>query len=112
MSLRAAQSTREILKHLTSGPGAAKLSPNVSKIALTFALKGKNESAGARHFLQENLPRIRYNNPNVEYQVSKVLDSSIKPTVAVHFSNGRSKVIEIPRVQSNVIVDQIFTATA
>lgn len=48
MSLRAAQSTREILKHLTTGPGAAKLPSNVSKIALTFALKGKNESAGAR----------------------------------------------------------------
>lgn len=49
MSLRAAQSTREILKHLTSGPGAAKLPSNVSKIALTFASKGKNESAGARY---------------------------------------------------------------
>lgn len=49
MSLRAAQSTREILKHLSSGPGAAKLPSNVSKIALTFASKGKNESAGARY---------------------------------------------------------------
>jgi hypothetical protein len=38
-----------------------------------------------RHFLQENLPRIRYNNPNIEYEVIKVLDTSIKPTVAVHF---------------------------
>ncbi|CAO3633810.1 unnamed protein product [Mucor hiemalis] len=110
MSLRTAQSTREILKHLTSGPGAAKLSSNVSKIALTFASKGKNESAGARHFLQENLPRIRYNNPNVEYEVNKVLDTSIKPTIAVHFANGGSKVIEIPRVQSNVIVDKVFAA--
>ncbi|GAA5811809.1 hypothetical protein MFLAVUS_005254 [Mucor flavus] len=112
MSLRAAQSTREILKHLTSGPGASKLSSNVSKIALTFALKGKNESAGARHFLQENLPRIQYNNPNIEYEVTKVLDTTIKPTVAVHFANGTSKVIEIPKVQSNAIVDQVFAASA
>lgn len=48
MSLRSATSTREILKLLTSGPGAAKLPSNVSKIALAFSSKGKNESAGAR----------------------------------------------------------------
>jgi hypothetical protein len=85
-----------------------------------------------RHFLQENLPRIRYNNPTVEYEVYKTLDTSTKPTIAVHFckfrkrsfgirrqfidlyyfvANGTSKVIEIPRVQSNVIVDQVFAAT-
>lgn len=82
-----------------------------------------------RHFLQENLPRIRYNNPNIEYEVYKTLDTSTKPTIAVHFckwgcrmstsrsnhlfssaANGTSKVIEIPRVQSNVIVDQVFAA--
>lgn len=38
-----------------------------------------------RHFLQENLPRIRYNNPSIEYEVYKTLDASTKPTIAVHF---------------------------
>ncbi|KAI8879178.1 hypothetical protein K501DRAFT_336274 [Backusella circina FSU 941] len=111
MSLRAAQSTREIIKQLTTGPGASKLPSNVSKIALTFALKGKNESAGARHFLQENLPRIQYNNPSIEYEVNKVLDNTIKPSVTVHFSTGSSKSFEIPRVHSDSICERVFSAT-
>lgn len=49
MSLRAAGSTREIIKALNNGPGAAKLPSNVSKIALTFASRGKNDSASARY---------------------------------------------------------------
>ncbi|KAI8351771.1 hypothetical protein EDC96DRAFT_577494 [Choanephora cucurbitarum] len=110
MSLRAAKSTREILKHLTSGPGASALPSNITKIALTMAIKGKNESAGAKHFLHENLPRIQYNNPHVEYVVNKSLDASTKPTVAIHFANGSQKVIDIPRVQSSVIVDQVFNS--
>ncbi|KAI8986353.1 hypothetical protein BDB01DRAFT_785297 [Pilobolus umbonatus] len=112
MSLRAATSTRAIIKQLSSGPGAYKLSPKVSKIALTFAIKGNNESASARHFLQENLPRIQYNNPNITYEVNKVSDPSIKPTVTLHFGNGTTKTIDIPRVQSSVICDEIFTAAS
>ncbi|KAI9478525.1 MAG: hypothetical protein EXX96DRAFT_571263 [Benjaminiella poitrasii] len=112
MSLRAAKSTREILKHLTTGPGSASLPSNISKIALTFALKGKNESASARHFLQENLPRIQYNNPHVGYEVNKSLDSTTKPTLAIHFNNGNSKVIDIARVNSNTIVEQVFASTS
>lgn len=38
-----------------------------------------------RHFLNENLPRIQYNNPQVEYEVNKVADANIKPTVTLHF---------------------------
>jgi hypothetical protein len=48
MSLRTLKSTKEILQQLKSGSGAAQLPSNISKIALTFALKGKNESASAR----------------------------------------------------------------
>ncbi|KAI7903002.1 uncharacterized protein BX663DRAFT_509163 [Cokeromyces recurvatus] len=112
MSLRTAKSTSEILKHLTSGPGAAKLPSNVSKITLTFALKGKNESASARHFLRENLPRIQYNNPHVNYEVNKTLDATTTPKIAVHFSNGRSKEIDIARIHSDHIVERVFASTS
>ncbi|KAI8063406.1 uncharacterized protein B0P05DRAFT_476932 [Gilbertella persicaria] len=110
MSLRAAKSTRDILQQLTSGPGAAKLPSSITKISLTLAIKGQNESAGAKHFLHENLPRIQYNNPHVEYMVNKSLDASTKPTVSIHYANGTSKEIAIPRTQSNVIVDQVFNS--
>lgn len=101
MSFRALKSTRDILQQLRTGPGATALPSNINKIALTFAIKGKNESASARymntvykeqwliinrHFLQENLPRIQYNNPHVEYEVNRVHDTSIKPTVTIHYS--------------------------
>ncbi|EIE80806.1 hypothetical protein G6F46_012362 [Rhizopus delemar] len=108
MSLRTLKSTKEILQQLKSGSGAAQLPSNISKIALTFALKGKNESASARHFLNENLPRIQYNNPQVEYEVNKVADANIKPTVTLHFRNGASKTLDIARVKSSTICDQIF----
>ncbi|KAI8979199.1 hypothetical protein BDF20DRAFT_820283 [Mycotypha africana] len=111
MSLRAAKSTREILNLLSNGSGAAKLPSNISKIQLTLAFKGKNESAGARHFLKENLPRIQYNNPTVKYEVFKKADPTTKPTISIHFTNGGSKTIEIPRVYSETIVDQVFNAT-
>lgn len=48
MSLRSLKSTREILAQLKSGPGASKLPSNVSKIALTYAIRGKNNSAAAK----------------------------------------------------------------
>ncbi|KAI9263098.1 hypothetical protein BY458DRAFT_438770 [Sporodiniella umbellata] len=108
MSLRAAKTTREILQQLKSGLGASPLPSNVTKIALTFALKGKNESASARHFLQDSLPRIQYNNPGVEYEVKKVLDSSTKPTITLHYRNGGSKIIDIARVKSPLICSRIF----
>lgn len=38
-----------------------------------------------RHFLQENLPRMQYNNPDVEFEVFKSADPATKPSVTVHF---------------------------
>lgn len=49
MSFRALKSTRDILQQLRTGPGATALPSNINKIALTFAIKGKNESASARY---------------------------------------------------------------
>ncbi|ORE10930.1 hypothetical protein BCV72DRAFT_247255 [Rhizopus microsporus var. microsporus] len=110
MSFRALKSTRDILQQLRTGPGATALPSNINKIALTFAIKGKNESASARHFLQENLPRMQYNNPHIEYEVNRVHDSSIKPTVTIHYSDGKSKTLDIARVQSSAICEQIMSS--
>lgn len=82
-----------------------------------------------RHFLQENLPRIQYNNPHVEYEVNRVHDASIKPTVTIHYSkyivcillktlanmcqfvgDGKSKTLDIARVQSSAICEQIMSS--
>ncbi|KAG2225434.1 hypothetical protein INT45_010070 [Circinella minor] len=110
MSLRSLKSAREIVAHLNTGVGAQKLSPEVSKIALTYTIKGKTECAGAKHFLQENLPRMQYNNPNVEFVVQKSVDSIVKPTVTVHFGDRGTKVIDIPSTHSDKICQQVFEA--
>ncbi|KAI8381030.1 uncharacterized protein BYT42DRAFT_565017 [Radiomyces spectabilis] len=109
MSLRALKSSREIISRLTSGAAARQLPSNVSKISLSYAIKGKNESASAKHFLHESLPCIQYNNPNVEFELKKSTDPSIKPTVTVHFGD-RSKVIDISRLHTDLICDQLFDA--
>lgn len=48
MSLRSLKSAREIVSKLQSGSGAQKLSPQVTKISLAYAFKGKTECAGAK----------------------------------------------------------------
>jgi hypothetical protein len=44
-------STQKILSRLQSGLGAAKLSPGITKVSVSLAMKGKNECAGARYKL-------------------------------------------------------------
>ncbi|KAI8137085.1 hypothetical protein BJV82DRAFT_636796 [Fennellomyces sp. T-0311] len=108
MSLRSLKSAREIVAQLGSGPGSQKLSPDVTKIALTYAFKGKTECAGAKHFLHENLPRMQYNNPSVEFIVEKSADAATKPTVTVHFGERGSKVIDIPNMHTDSICQKVF----
>ncbi|KAI9491346.1 hypothetical protein BDB00DRAFT_767242 [Zychaea mexicana] len=110
MSLRSLKSAREIVAQLGSGVGAQKLLPDVSKIALTYAFKGKTECAGAKHFLQESLPRMQYNNPNVEFVVESSADPATKPTVTVHFGERGSKVFAVPSTHSDSICQQVFEA--
>ncbi|KAI9261596.1 hypothetical protein BDA99DRAFT_537980 [Phascolomyces articulosus] len=110
MSLRMLKSAREIVAHLNTGVSAQKLSPEVSKIALTYAFKGKTECAGAKHFLHENLPRMQYNNPTVEFLVEKSADAATKPTVTIHFGDRGTIVIDIPNTHSDSICQQVFDA--
>ncbi|ORX61653.1 hypothetical protein DM01DRAFT_1316474 [Hesseltinella vesiculosa] len=111
MALRSIQSTRELIKQLTSGVGAAPLPSSITKISMSYAVKGKNESAGAKHFLHETLPRMQYNNPNVVFELNKSTDPATKPVVTVHFGQ-RSKSIDIPRMQSDAIYEHIVSAHA
>lgn len=46
--LKKGATTASILQFLRTGPGAAKLPPNVTKISLTYAFKGVNESQAAK----------------------------------------------------------------
>ncbi|CAO3667238.1 unnamed protein product [Umbelopsis vinacea] len=89
-------STQKLLSRLQSGLGATKLSSNVTKISVSLAMKGKNECAGARHFIKENLPTIQYNNPSVEYEIIKSPDSAMKPLLTVSFADQSTKQLNLP----------------
>ncbi|KAI9317542.1 hypothetical protein BX666DRAFT_2026818 [Dichotomocladium elegans] len=110
MSLRSLKSAREIVAKLQSGPGAQKLSPQVSKVSLTYAFKGKTECAGAKHFLNENLPRMKYNNPHVEFEVVQSADPATKPVVTVHFGERGAKSFAVPNMHTDAICDKVFQA--
>ncbi|CAO3641223.1 unnamed protein product [Cunninghamella blakesleeana] len=110
MSLRSIKSTRELINQLSSGIGSTKLPSTITKLSLTYAFKGKNESAGAKHFLHETLPRIQYNNPSLKVELTKSSDPSTKPTVTVHFGQEKSKTIDIPLLHSDKIYEHILEA--
>ncbi|CAM0134764.1 hypothetical protein VKS41_000683 [Umbelopsis sp. WA50703] len=105
-------STQQVLSRLQSGLGATKLSPNVTKIAVSMALKGKSECAGARHFVRDNLPTIQYNNPSLEFEITKSADAAMKPVLTVSFVDQSPKTIELARQQSSAICKQLLDIAA
>ncbi|KAL1928338.1 hypothetical protein VTP01DRAFT_2694 [Rhizomucor pusillus] len=108
--LKKGATTASILQFLRTGPGAAKLPPNVTKISLTYAFKGVNESQAAKKFLREGMPRLQYNNPNVEFAIIRSTDPQTAPVVTVHFGN-QTKAIEIPpKYQNEDVCKLVFEA--
>ncbi|KAJ2957377.1 hypothetical protein NQZ79_g6898 [Umbelopsis isabellina] len=113
-------STQKVLSRLQSGLGATRLAPNVTKISVSLALKGKSEGAGARHFVRENLPTIQYNNPSLEFEIVKSADAAMKPLLTVSFAPDTSsiaadqspKTIELARQQSSAICKQLLDIAA
>ncbi|CAG8543679.1 2879_t:CDS:2 [Acaulospora morrowiae] len=87
-----------ILIDLRTGLGAAKLSPKVEKVSLTFSRRQDN--AGARYFLRENLPRIAYNNPDLPIEVNISKEYGVKPLLKVKFKDSEDYV-ELPLSQRN-----------
>lgn len=105
-------STQKVLSRLQSGMGATRFAPNVTKISVSMALKGKSEGAGARHFVRENLPTIQYNNPSLEFEIIKSADAAMKPLLTVSFADQSPKTIELARQQSSAICKQLLDIAA
>ncbi|KAG0050685.1 hypothetical protein BGZ83_004515 [Gryganskiella cystojenkinii] len=98
-----------VVSDLRHGLGAIKLRPDVKKVTLTFSRRSDN--AGARYFLRENMPRIQYNNPLIQFEVNKVQQPGVAPELTVEFSNNDIKKISCSRIQSSEICKQFLTAT-
>ncbi|KAF9351156.1 hypothetical protein BGX26_010782 [Mortierella sp. AD094] len=98
-----------IVNDLRNGLGAIRLRQDVKKVTLTFSRKSDN--AGARYFLRENMPRIQYNNPAIQFEVKKVQEAGVSPELTVEFANNDIKTIPCSRIQSSEICKQFLSVT-
>ncbi|KAF9974113.1 hypothetical protein BGZ73_002611 [Actinomortierella ambigua] len=98
-----------VVNDLRTGLGAVRLRPDVKKISLAFSRKSDN--SGARYFLKENMPRLQYNNPQIQFEVTKVKDAVIVPEVTVEFANGPAQKISCSKIQSSDICKKLLSIT-
>ncbi|CAG8447119.1 11396_t:CDS:2 [Ambispora gerdemannii] len=101
--------TAQILLDLRTGLGAAKLSPRVRKISLSFSRKEFN--AGARYFLRENLPRIAYNNPTIPIEVEISKEKGIMQSLIVELDDPKDTLAFDCQRQSSDICRDLLNAT-
>ncbi|KAF9205833.1 hypothetical protein BGZ81_011285 [Podila clonocystis] len=98
-----------VVADLRNGLGAIKLRPDIKKVTLMFSRRSDN--AGARYFLRENMPRIQYNNPLIQFEVQKVQQPGVSPELTIEFANNDIKKISCSRIQSSEICKQFLSAT-
>ncbi|KAF4584534.1 hypothetical protein EYR40_004530 [Pleurotus pulmonarius] len=82
---------------------------NLQSMKLTLA--SKNDHFGARHFLKEELPRIRWANPTLEIEVEKVpksIKEAWKPELELRFTNGQAQTLDLHGKWSTTIVRELM----
>ncbi|KAF8266636.1 hypothetical protein EI94DRAFT_1802830 [Lactarius quietus] len=97
----------KILQNLNRAPRPTLV--GVKSIALTLAQR--NDHFGARHFLKEEMPRIRYANPKIDIQVNKLpktKEEAWKPELVLEFSDGRKQVFDIHNKWSSGIFEEVM----
>lgn len=111
----------KVLQNLNTGPRLA-LDRSLRTIRLRIA---KGEHVGARHFVKEELPRIRWANPALDIQVVKagtaqaqtregqgeqqdVMRKVVRPTMEVEYENGIIKTIDMSHKWSTTITKELM----
>jgi len=97
----------QILQNLNKAPRATLV--GVKSITLTLAQR--NDHFGARHFLKENLPRIRYANPKIDIQVNKLVkikEETWQPELVLDFSDGRKQSFNLSNKWSSTIFQELM----
>jgi len=81
--------------------------------ALRLTLAQKNEHFGARHFLKEDLPRIRYANPRLDITVDKkpkTAEEAWSPELVLEFADGRVEKLNVDNLWSSDILQRVLDA--
>ncbi|KDQ55009.1 hypothetical protein JAAARDRAFT_181844 [Jaapia argillacea MUCL 33604] len=79
--------------------------------ALKMTLAVRNDHFGARHFMKEELPRIRYANPTLDIQVNKVSKTKAdvwSPQMTLEFRNGDTHKIDMGKKWSTSIFEELM----
>ncbi|KAI0307400.1 hypothetical protein B0F90DRAFT_1806929 [Multifurca ochricompacta] len=97
----------QILKNLNRAPRPTL----VGVRGITLTLARRNDHFGARYFLKDDLPRIRYANPKLDIQVnkfSKTKEETWQPELLLEFSDGRKQCLNIHNKWSSRIFQELM----
>ncbi|KAH8111428.1 hypothetical protein DFH11DRAFT_1613050, partial [Phellopilus nigrolimitatus] len=78
---------------------------------LNLTLAARNDHFGARHFIKEELPRIRYANPELNVKVNKVprsVGDKWKAEMLLEFKNGSKKTVDVSEKWSTAIFEELM----
>ncbi|KAK0639336.1 CI-B8 domain-containing protein [Cercophora newfieldiana] len=109
--LRRMHALREKILWIRHGPGAAVLPPNVTRIHLEFAKRINGGHMGPRKFWQENLPRLKFWNPQVPMIVNRCDDTERPATLTLYFRDDGAPA-KIEGTQLSSAADGTSTAPA
>ncbi|KAF9073980.1 hypothetical protein BDP27DRAFT_1390739 [Rhodocollybia butyracea] len=97
----------KVLSHIKSEPKLSLF--GVRSIKLSYAFR--NDHFGARHFVKEELPRIKYANPHLKIELDRPLktkDDHWKPEMELQLDNGSRKIISMQDKWSTTILQELL----
>ncbi|KZT24717.1 hypothetical protein NEOLEDRAFT_1027597, partial [Neolentinus lepideus HHB14362 ss-1] len=80
--------------------------------SLTMTYAQRNDHFGARHFVKEDLPRIRYANPTIDIKVNKlpkIPGESWEPKMELKLRGGQTKTINLDGKWSTSIFEELMS---
>ncbi|GLB36709.1 putative mitochondrial ribosomal protein L51 / S25 / CI-B8 domain [Lyophyllum shimeji] len=96
-----------VLAHLNAPPKLELSNLKTLRLSLAF----RNDHFGARHFVKDQLPRIRYANPNLDIQVEKVRKTpqeAWRPEMELEFTDGKQKILDLHEKWSTTILKELM----
>ncbi|KAF8972576.1 hypothetical protein BDZ97DRAFT_1752467 [Flammula alnicola] len=97
----------KLLAHLNSPPKLALAGVK----SLRMSLASQNDDFGARHFVDTDLPRIRYANPNLDIQVQQVKKGQHdiwRPEMELELENGTVQKLDLQDKWSTTILKELM----
>ncbi|KAG6841627.1 hypothetical protein C0991_009052 [Blastosporella zonata] len=97
----------KVLSNLKASP-QLKLQ-NITSLKLSLAFR--NDHFGARHFVKEQLPRIRYANPDLDIQVEKwrkTKEEAWRPEMELEFGDGERQTLDMHEKWSTTILKELM----